>query len=490
MHPLHRVASLAFLFPVLGLTAQRPLSASHDSSVRALQRDLPRWMEQGGIPGLSLALVRNGRTEWVGNFGVADRKSGRRVDDHTLFNAASLSKTVFAYAVLTLVDQGKLDLDTPLAHYYSEPVVRDARLQQITARYVLSHRTGFPNWRPDGGELQIFFTPGERFSYSGEGMVYLQKVVETIEGKPLDDVMRTLVFTPLGMTQSSYVWHPEWAADAATGYTTSGEAIPLTRTTRIDRSNAAGSLATTAHDYARFLEAVLNGRGLRAATLRAMETPQIAVDPTCTNCTDRVPATLSTDLFWGLGWGIEQNASGKYLWHWGDNGIFKAYVVADVNRRSAVVLFDNSDTGLSVASAIVRTALGGEHPSFAWLHYDTFDSDNMRFARAVASRGARAMQDFASEIASGTISEGALNGAGYVLLRDKRYADAISIFRRNVELHPASSNVYDSLGEAYMSSGDTTRAIASYEKTLELDPASGNAKAMLVKLRPPGSATP
>jgi CubicO group peptidase (beta-lactamase class C family) len=322
-------------------------------------------------------------------------------------------------------------------------------------------------------------------------MVYLQKAVETIEGKPLDEVMQELVFTPLGMTESGYVWQPSWAAQAASGYNANNDAFPLTDTSATRRANAAASLSTTARDYARFLEAVLNGRGLQPATLRTMETAHVAVDPTCSNCTDHAPKTLSTNVFWGLGWGIEQNASGKYLWHWGDNGAFKAYVVADVDRRSAVVMFDNSDTGLSVASAVVQTVLGGEHPSFSWLHYDTYDSPNLRFARDVAAHGAaQAMQDFAPEIGGGKISEQAINVAGYQLLGWKQYADAIAVFQRNVELHPTSSNVYDSLGEAYVNAGDTTLAIQNYEKALELEPASSNAKTMLAKLRAAPATVP
>jgi CubicO group peptidase (beta-lactamase class C family) len=478
------LASLALTVCLVGCVhaqAAAPTTSVRDPSVAALQRDLPTWMEQGGVPGLAIAVVRDGRTEWVGSFGVADKQTARPVGDGTLFGAASLSKTVFAYAVLKLVDAGKLDLDAPLSRYYPDRVAADPRLDEITARIVLSHRTGFPNWRPNGGALRILFTPGERFSYSGEGVVYLQRAVEVIEGKPLDDVMRALVFEPLGMTRSSYVMPPSWAADAATGYTAADAAVPLGAGAQ---ANAAASLVTTARDYARFLEAVLNGQGLKPATLLAMERPQVAVDPTCTNCTDRAPVKLSTDLFWGLGWGIEQNASGKYLWHWGDNRGFKAYVVADPNRRSAVVMFDNSDTGLSVASAVVQTVLGGAHPSFEWLGYDTYDSPNMRFTRDLAAHGTtQAVRDFASEIASGRISERALNSAGYMLLQEKQYASAIALFQRNVELHPTSSNVYDSLGEAYMNVGDTALAIRNYEKALALNPNSSNAAAMLAKLR-------
>lgn len=479
------VPLVLFVAASAAVSAQQPVQrATRDPAVAALQRDLPKWMNQGNVPGLSIAVLRHGETEWLAGFGVADKTTGRRVDEHTRFSAASLSKTVFTYAVLKLVDQGKLDLDTPLTHYVASPVANDPRVERITARIALSHRTGFPNWRPRGGDLKIFFMPGERFSYSGEGIVYLQHAVEAIEGKPLEQVVRELVFQPLGMTESSYLWQPATASTAAVGYSANGQSFPLSNTADTARANAAASFNTTARDYARFLEAVLNGRGLKAATIRAMETPQVAVDPTCTNCLDHAPDSLSKQLFWGLGWGIEQTPSGRYLWHWGDNGVFMAFVAARLTDSSAVVMFDNSDTGLSVAPAVVQTVLGGTHPAFAWLDYATFDSPAMRFTNAISARGAaQAMQEFAAEMKGGAISESAVNTAGYRLLRSGKIADAILLFSRNVELHPRSANVYDSLGEAYAAAGDTTRAIANYEQALALDPTSGGAKAALEKLR-------
>ena len=128
--------------------------------------------------------------------------------------------------------------------------------------------------------------------------------------------------------------------------------------------------------------------------------------------------------------------------------------------------------------------LSGDHPSFRWLHYDTYDSPNMRFTQGLGAHGVQqTLRHFAADIATGKVSESAINAAGYELLREKQYADAITIFRRNVDAHPASANTYDSLGEAYMDDGQTERAIKNYEKVLALNPNSRNAKAMLEKLR-------
>jgi CubicO group peptidase (beta-lactamase class C family) len=290
---------------------------------------------------------------------------GQPVTGETVFEAASLSKPVFAYGVLKLVEQGKLGLDVPLTTYLPKPYIAgDERLAKITARIVLSHRTGFPNWRGDDGSLPIYFTPGERFSYSGEGYIYLQRVVEQITGKPLNEYMTEAVFTPLGMTSSSYVWRQDFDGLTATGHDSGGKPVELWKP---KEAGAASTLNTTAKDYARFVAAVLNGKGLKPATLREMETPQIALDPECRICTKREPKQLSKNLFWGLGWGIQRNHGKDALWHWGDNGAFRCFVMADPKAKSGVVMFANSENGLEIAKPVIDEATGTESLAFEWL---------------------------------------------------------------------------------------------------------------------------
>jgi CubicO group peptidase (beta-lactamase class C family) len=443
-------------------------------------------MSQADVPGLSIAVLRNGRTAWLHNFGIKNTKTEEPVTDATIFEAASLSKPVFAYAVLKLVDQGKLGLDVPLSTYLPKPYIEsDDRLAKITARIVLSHRTGFRNWRGDGNPLSIYFTPGERFSYSGEGFIYLQRVVEQVEGKPLNDIMTQLVFTPLGMASSSYVWRADFDERTATGH--DGDATPQELWKPKD-AGAASTLNTTAHDYALFVAAILNGAGLKPATLHEMETPQIAVDPECTNCTDRTPKQLSKNIFWGLGWGIVRNSKSETLWHWGDNGAFKCFVVADPAHKSGMVMFTNSQNGLAIAPAIFRKATGSEPLAFSWIKYDAYNSDSMRFAKTARDQGVEAaIQQFDAALKNGSISEDSVNSLGYLFLRKKRFADAIRIFQLNTDLRPQSANTYDSLAEAYMDSGDKPRAIQFYEKSLLLNPNNSNATSQLKKLK---STTP
>jgi CubicO group peptidase (beta-lactamase class C family) len=463
-----------------GATAP-PLRKPDRATIAALEKQVPELLKDGTVPGLSMALTRDGKTYWLHAFGVRDAKTGQALTEDTIFEAASLSKPVFAYGVLKLVDQGKLDLDAPLSKYLPKPYIEgDARLDKITARIVLSHRTGFLNWRPDGKPLTIHFTPGERFSYSGEGIVYLQKVVEQITGKSLNDYMTEAVFPPLGMKSSSYVWQAEYDLRTALPHDGAGE--PGEKFKPKD-SNAAASLHTTAGDYALFVEALLNGTGLSKKTLAEMERPQIAVDPACTNCTDREPKELSKTLFWGLGIGIQETKDGESLWHWGDNGRFKCFVLAYPKQKIGVVLFMNGENGLSILSDLLRLSLGGEQPALGWIKYDHYDSPAMLFAKAVRDKGpAAAIDEFRPALTRGDISEDTINSTGYQLMAAKKLSDSIRMFQLNVELHPQSWNVYDSLGEAYMDNGDKDLAIQNYKKSLDLNPSNSNGKDMLKKL--------
>lgn len=356
------VANLAVLSPVL--RGQSELTSDVKTRISRLEDDVPGLMKKAGVPGIAVAVIRGGRTTWVHGFGVKNAKIGQPVTAKTVFEAASLSKPVFTYGVLKLVDEGKLGLDVPLTTYLPKPYIDgDERLSKITARIVLSHRTGFPNWRDDRS-LLIYFMPGERFSYSGEGFIYLQRVVEHITGKPLNAYLTEAVFTPLGMSNSSFVWRPDFDVLTATGHDADGKPAELDKP---KEAGAASTLNTTAKDYALFVDAILNGKGLKPSTLHEMETPQVAIDPECRICIKQKPKELSKNVFWGLGWGIQREDGRIALWHWGDNGVFKAFVMADPKSRSGVVLFANSQNGLDIAQPIVDEAIGIDFLASGWI---------------------------------------------------------------------------------------------------------------------------
>ncbi len=142
--------SILLLSALLGLLAPPPVRAQNDQTIQALEEEMPRLLEQGKVPGLSIAVIRNGELSWSGGFGVKSLETQEPVDTQTIFEAASLSKPVFAYAVLRLAERGEIDLDTPLAEYLSyQRLLHEWRYRQITARIVMSHSTGMPNWGGD-----------------------------------------------------------------------------------------------------------------------------------------------------------------------------------------------------------------------------------------------------------------------------------------------------------------------------------------------------
>ncbi|HEX6889564.1 MAG TPA: serine hydrolase domain-containing protein, partial [Chryseolinea sp.] len=170
----------AALITALGLKTNMVTAGQNDDAVLVadVEKLIPRIMKESNIPGLSAAIIRNGKVIWNKAFGVKDNSSKEPVDVDTVFEAASVSKTAFAYAVMKLVENGALKLDDPLKRYLPKPFLEgDPRLDLITARHVLSHQAGFQDWRSSQHPLKIHFTPGSDFMYSGEGYYYLQSVV-------------------------------------------------------------------------------------------------------------------------------------------------------------------------------------------------------------------------------------------------------------------------------------------------------------------------
>jgi CubicO group peptidase (beta-lactamase class C family) len=328
--------------------------------------DLERALGEGRVPGLSFAVIRDGKIVETGALGVRDASTGALVDENTVFEAASLSKPVFAFAVLQLVDAGVLSLDTPLSKYVPGYVTDDPRSASITVREVLSQTSGLPNWRSKTNPLKTYFQPGERFSYSGEAFVWLQQVVETVTGEPLNAVMTRLVFDPLEMKRSSYIWRADFELDYALPH----DAQPAPhRKMRPSKPRSASTLHTTAVDYARFLEAVLSGGRLKPETARQWLEPQVGLRQRCVEClsTDRQDA--DQHIAWGLGWGLEPDRGAFF--HWGDNGEFKAFVTGALADRSAVVVFTNGTNGMAIMPDVIGQLMPGDHPAFTWLNYSS-----------------------------------------------------------------------------------------------------------------------
>lgn len=367
MRPLVFATTLVLSGLATPAAAMGPAPAWEEAAER-LQRQTPVLMANAKVPGLAIALVTDTGLAWQATFGLANARTREPVGPDTVFEAASLSKPVFAYAVLQLVDAGLLALDTPLVQYLpgGYDVGDDPRLARMTARHVLSHRSGFPNWRAGGAPLTMHFTPGERFSYSGEGFVYLARVVERLTGESLEHTVKRLVFEPLGMGHSSFLWQDHHAQRKVSGHDARGEPQGQRR---FATANPAASLSTTAPDFGRFLIAVLNGERLKPDTAAQMLRSQVQVGPSISSI-GRPGAPLSAEVSWGLGWGLQQRDGDEAFWHWGDNGNSKAFAVVSRTQRRGLVYFANSVNGLAIAPDLAALALGeGRQPGLAWLDY-------------------------------------------------------------------------------------------------------------------------
>jgi CubicO group peptidase (beta-lactamase class C family) len=312
-------------------------------------------IDDAHVPGLSMAVVGDAEATEAIVAGVRNAHDRAPVNRRTIFDAASLSKPVFAHAVLQLVDAGKLALDAPLSQYVGDYVADDPQAASITVRHVLSHTSGLPNWRSVDRPLKTYFVPGERFGYSGEGFVWLQRVVEAVTGEDINRTLRRLIFEPLDMDRSSYVWQPAFDANYADPHDADG--VPGTKGKPV-APNSAASLQTTADDYALFLKAVLSGTGLKRETAHLWFEPQV-----------RLPAT---QIAWGLGWGLEGSAGTFFQWGDNDRGRFKAFAIGSRQQRRAMVALTNGFHGMAIMPTLVERALSGPHPAFSWLGYPAF----------------------------------------------------------------------------------------------------------------------
>jgi len=317
------------------------VSASLVPLTAALEKQLPDWMRQARVPGLSIVIIEKAAIAWQRGFGVRDATTTAPVTNDVMFEAASMSKPVFAYVVMKLCESGVMNLDVPLTKYTPDRFLAgDSRLDAITARHVLSHTSGFQNWRSETTPLAIHFTPGTQYLYSGEGYNYLQTVVTRLLGELFEVYMRTRLFAPLGMSSSRYVWDDVAERRMARPHAGDGTAIDNNKSSSasVARYGSAGALLTTPADFATFVINVIDPKPadtarLNQASLTEMLRPQV-----------KLPST-DYPSSWALGWQIFHNKTGDFIYHGGDNRGFHCSAVASATRKCGYVAMTNGDNG-------------------------------------------------------------------------------------------------------------------------------------------------
>ena len=446
---------------------------SANDAIEHLKKDIPRLMKEANVPGMSVALIRDGKMVWSGVFGVMSNNTRQPVTKRSIFEANSLSKPVFAYAVLTLVDQGKLALDTPIFKYmdsgFFDKSCTDPRFKLVTPRLILSNSSGIGASQVDpDNKFVINFNPGEKFQYSPPGFQVLAQVIEHITQMRLEDFMKQAILGPLHVDQSSYVWEPRY--DSLRAYQHNWQGVTDTSLKKWKHGAACCSLQTNAEDYSKIVIAVMDGKLLKKATWDEVMKPQINAD-------SRFP-----NLFWGLGWGLEKTKEGECFWHWGDGGKSKDYITANLLTKDAIIFFANSENGLSFAKELLDDGIGGEHPGLSFLGYQRYDDPSALLLKSILFKGGNAAMKDYLEKRKQKIDETQMNIVGYQLLGIKKLDDAIEVFKQNTIDFPESWNTWDSLAEGYMDNGNKELAIKYYKKSLELNPKNTGALEQLKKL--------
>jgi CubicO group peptidase (beta-lactamase class C family) len=284
-----RLALLLLCTVALTVAAASPVVA-RVPTVAALDAEVARAMAATQTRGLAIAVIDKGRVVRVRSYG-ARNAAGEPLQTDTIMYGASLTKSAFAYLVMQLVEEGRLDLDRPLAEYLERPLPEyptenkyapwvdlagDDRWRSITARHALSHSVGFANFafvEPDG-KLRFHFDPGARYAYSGEGMILLQFVIERGLGLDVGVEMQRRIFDRFGMRNTSMIWRPDFAANLADGWRADGSVEPHDERSKV---RAAGSMDTTIDDIARFAAGYVRGEGLSRKARVELTRPQLPI---------------------------------------------------------------------------------------------------------------------------------------------------------------------------------------------------------------------
>ena len=493
-HLAATVAMILLAAAPAGLVAQEPSrQAELDRFQASLDSLVPALLDELSTPGAAVAVLRDGQVALAKGYGWANREKRQPVTTSTLFNIGSISKTHAAWGLLRLVEDGKLDLDTPVEHYLTRWHLPPSAFDhdKVTLRRLLSHTAGlrlhgYPGFKPDeslptieeslsgntngSGDVRVIMEPGTRWQYSGGGYTIAQLLVEEVTGRPFADYMHDAVFAPLGMTSSSYLWNAMVDARAAQPYGAVAP-IPGPRFT----AQAAASLETSLEDFIRFARASMSSERPEFAT---------TVLPPATVRAMQQPVAPSND--YGLGYSVHAVNGVRALGHGGSNAGWQAQFLVIPATGDGIILMTNASLGHEILNQVLcgwlRAAMGETRRCVKGI--------GAVIAGTVARAGVRdAVAGYrrlkAADPADYDFREPQLNSLGYALIVEGRLADAIAVFELNVEAYPEGYNAYDSLGEALLARGDTVSAIRNYEKSVQLNAQNQNGIDVLKRIKGP-----
>lgn len=335
------------------LPAQGILHNFDEQKSKVLDDFIRTYQKYYQVPGVSFALIKDGKVVYHQSYGVKNTITQAKVEEPTLFEAASITKPVFAYAVQRLMEKGLIDLDKPLYEYLpNKDIAHDERYKKITARHVLTHRTGFPNWRymNNDGKLDIKFEPGTKYGYSGEGFEYLKKVVEKITGKKVEQVLKEEVINPLGLYHFYFSKNDTLEKLVATGHydnIPSNDGLP-------EEPGMAYSLHTEAVAFTRFMLALMNQQGLKPETYENMLKVHSEFNK------EEGKEKPKYHEYMGISLAVRETPYGLAYGHGGNNGDFRCQFEIYKDLKMGYVMFTNGSGAYPMLDVLPQLLVEGK----------------------------------------------------------------------------------------------------------------------------------
>lgn len=321
--------------------------STHDSTYQKINTNflekVPYWLKENNVPAVGIGLIENGKIKRIEVYGELEK--GRPAPYNTIFNVASVTKTIGTVLVLKLVENGKWDLDEPLYKYWVDPdIANDPRHKKLTTRHILTHQTGFPNWRDDSptGKLVFNYDPGTEFGYSGEGFQYLRMAIEKKFNKPIEVLTDSLIFNPLGMHDTRHKWDKN-VEESRFAKWHDGEGKLYDIPNKTYWVSLDDDLLTTVEDYCKFAIHVMNGAGLSPALYQEMVWPQ---------------SNIKQHSGVALGWFTIKDLPNEEngIQHGGSDYGVKTTVLFFPKSKRGIVIFTNGDNGISIIINVIKEA--------------------------------------------------------------------------------------------------------------------------------------